>query len=235
MTLRGGELVVPAGPGLHERPARRRDQPHAAEDAGRAARGDAGAAGHGRGRAAAAARIRSSCSRRRTRSSTRAPTRCPRRSSTASCSRSRSATRTRTRSGRCSTCRSHGVAPATLADVQPVVGARRARARRSATSTRRRVSDEVVDYVVGDRPRDAASCRASSSARARARSCTCSRPRRRGRWLAERDFVTPDDVAAIAPAGVAAPARAAARGRARALHAPTTPSRPCCRPSPSRR
>ena len=46
MTLRGGELVFRPGPGLHERPARRRDQPHAAEDAGRAARGDAGAPGH---------------------------------------------------------------------------------------------------------------------------------------------------------------------------------------------
>ena len=41
---------VPAGPDLHEPPARRRDQPRPAEDAGGAARGDAGAAGHGRGR-----------------------------------------------------------------------------------------------------------------------------------------------------------------------------------------
>ena len=35
---------------LHEHPARRRDQPHAAQDAGRAARGDAGARGHDRRR-----------------------------------------------------------------------------------------------------------------------------------------------------------------------------------------
>ena len=47
---------VPPRAGVHERPARRRDQPHAAEDAGGAARGDAGAAGHGRRRVAAAAR-----------------------------------------------------------------------------------------------------------------------------------------------------------------------------------
>ena len=33
---------LPPRPGVHERAARRRDQPHAAEDAGRAARGDAG-------------------------------------------------------------------------------------------------------------------------------------------------------------------------------------------------
>ena len=39
---------VPAGPDLHEPPARRRDQPRPAEDAGGAARGDAGAAGDDR-------------------------------------------------------------------------------------------------------------------------------------------------------------------------------------------
>ena len=42
-------LRVPAGPDLHQPPARRRDQPRPAEDAGGAARGDAGAAGHDRG------------------------------------------------------------------------------------------------------------------------------------------------------------------------------------------
>ena len=56
MTLRGGELAFRPGPGVHQRPARRRDQPHAAEDPGRAARGDAGGAGHRRRRAAPAAR-----------------------------------------------------------------------------------------------------------------------------------------------------------------------------------
>ena len=45
-----GRVRVPRGPGLHEPAARRRDQPHAAQDAGRAARGDGGAAGHGRRR-----------------------------------------------------------------------------------------------------------------------------------------------------------------------------------------
>ena len=87
---RGG-LRVPARPDLREPPARGRDQPRPAEDAGRAARGDAGAAGDdARARRGGSAR-RSSCSRRRTRSSTRAPIRCPRRSSTASCCGCRSA------------------------------------------------------------------------------------------------------------------------------------------------
>ena len=78
-------LRVPARPDLRQPPARRRDQPRPAEDAGGAARGDAGAAGHHRGRHAPSRTARSSSSPRRTRSSTRAPTRCPRRSSTASC------------------------------------------------------------------------------------------------------------------------------------------------------
>ena len=66
----------------------RRDQPHAAEDAGRAARGDAGAARHGRRPDLSRSSGRSSCWRRRTRSSWKAPIRCPRRSSIASCSTS---------------------------------------------------------------------------------------------------------------------------------------------------
>ena len=53
---RTGRLRLPRGPGVHEPAARRRDQPHAAEDAVGAARGDGGAAGLGRRPAAAAAR-----------------------------------------------------------------------------------------------------------------------------------------------------------------------------------
>ena len=41
------EQDVRAGPAVHQRAARRRDQPHAAEDAIRVARGDAGILGHG--------------------------------------------------------------------------------------------------------------------------------------------------------------------------------------------
>ena len=56
VTLRGGRAGVPARPGVHQRAARRRGQPHPAEDPGRAARGDAGAAGVGRRPPGAAAR-----------------------------------------------------------------------------------------------------------------------------------------------------------------------------------
>ena len=79
------QVRLPRRPGLHEPAARRRDQPHAAEDAVGAARGDGGAAGHASTASRGRCRSRSSSPRRRTRSSTRAPTRCPRRSSTASC------------------------------------------------------------------------------------------------------------------------------------------------------
>ena len=79
-------LDVRAGPVVHERAARRRDQPHAAEDAVRAARGHAGVLGHGARPPSQRSLGRSSCSLRRTRSSSRARIRCPKRSSTASCS-----------------------------------------------------------------------------------------------------------------------------------------------------
>ena len=42
---RTAELRVPRGAGVHQHPARRRDQPHAAEDPGRPARSHGGAAG----------------------------------------------------------------------------------------------------------------------------------------------------------------------------------------------
>ena len=54
--VRGRLAPVRPGPGLHEHPARRRDQPGDAADPGGAARGDAGAAGLDRGRDAPAAR-----------------------------------------------------------------------------------------------------------------------------------------------------------------------------------
>ena len=41
-------VLLPRGAGLHQPAARRRDQPHAAQDPGRAAGGDGGAAGHRR-------------------------------------------------------------------------------------------------------------------------------------------------------------------------------------------
>ena len=93
------------GPGLRQHRPGRRDQPHAAQDAGRAAAGDAGEAGHRRRARPSRSSRRSSCWPRRTRSSRRAPIRCPRRSSTASCSTSRSTTRPRRRRSRSSPAR----------------------------------------------------------------------------------------------------------------------------------
>ena len=83
---RSSPLDVRARADLRERAARGRNQSHAAEDAGRAARSDAGALGDGARHDAYAERRRSSCWRRRIRSSWKARIRCPKRSSTASCS-----------------------------------------------------------------------------------------------------------------------------------------------------
>ena len=91
---RGRPVDRQAGDSLHPRPdlrehhPRRRDQPHAAQDPGRAARGDAGIPGHGRRRPLRRSTVRCSCSPRRIRSSRKAPIRCPKRSSIASCSTS---------------------------------------------------------------------------------------------------------------------------------------------------
>ena len=74
------------GPDLRQRRARRRDQPHAAQDAGGAARSHAGAERHDRRQDAADRAPRSSSSPPRTPSSRRAPIRCPKPSSTALCS-----------------------------------------------------------------------------------------------------------------------------------------------------
>ena len=80
------EIDLPAGAGLHQHPAGRRDQPRLAQDPVGAAGGDAGALGDAAGRDAHAARAVLRAGHARTRSSWRAPIRCPRPSSTASCS-----------------------------------------------------------------------------------------------------------------------------------------------------
>ena len=81
------------GAAVRQHRARRRDQPHHAEDAVVPARGDERGAGLARPRHATRCRGRSWCWPRRTRSSSRARSRCPSRSSTASCCASASATR----------------------------------------------------------------------------------------------------------------------------------------------
>ena len=195
---------VPAGPGLREPPARRRDQPRLAEDAGRAARVHAGAPGHDRRRHVPARPRRSWSWRRRTRSSTRARTRCPRRSSTASrcgsrigypplgrarrrCSTSRRATRRSTRSSR------SRPRPERHCDV---IERARARLRRGEPRT------GTSSRCCGRRGATAA----STSARARARGSRCCASRRRGRSADGRDYVVPDDVKAVAGAGARTPA-----------------------------
>jgi len=92
----------------------------------------------------------------------------------------------------------HGVAPATLDDVRPVVDVEELHAARLEVEAVR-VSGEIADYVVriaretrtlpsvelGASPRATVHLLATATARA---------------WLDGRDFVTPDDVAAVAPA-----------------------------------
>ena len=218
MTLRGGELAFRPGPGLHERAARRRDQPHAAEDAGGAARGDAGAAGDDRGRAAPAARAVPRRRRRRTRSSTRARIRCPRRSSTASCFKLDVGYPDEEEERQILGLRHRGVRPATLDDVQPVVEpdelaqaaprARRDRRLRRGRRLRRRRScartRELPSVELGASPRAGVHLLAAAKAVAR---------------LDDRGFVTPDDVADVAPRVLRHRLCSCARGGARALPA----------------
>ena len=96
----GASLFEPAapplrrGPGVHERPAGRRDQPGHAAHPVRAAGGDAGAPGHDRGHDPPRCRTRSSSWRPRTPSSSRARSRSRRPSSTGSCCAPGSATPT---------------------------------------------------------------------------------------------------------------------------------------------
>ena len=183
------------GPDLHEPPARRRDQPRAAEDAGGAARGDAGAAGDDRGRDAAARRGRSSCSRPRTRSSTRAPTRCRRRSSTASCCASASATRRARTSGACSQRRLERRTDEI--ELEPVVDRETLLAMQRALE-QVHVSESVGLYIVDVVARDAREPERPGR-REPARDARAAEARRACRAALDgRDFVTPDDVKAVA-------------------------------------
>ena len=99
---RPARAAIRARADLRQRHSRRRNQPHAAQNAGGAAGGDAGAPGDGRRQTAPACRSRSSSWRRKIRSSRKAPIRCPKPSSTGSCSTSTSAIPARTRNSRSS-------------------------------------------------------------------------------------------------------------------------------------
>jgi MoxR-like ATPase len=94
--------------------------------------------------------------------------------------------------------RRQGVSPATLADVEPVVPLDELReAQRDVDSTG--VSDEVVDYVTAivRRSRELPSVEVGASPRAGVHLLAAAKARAR---LAERGYVTPDDVADAAPA-----------------------------------
>ena len=197
MTLRGQRtLGVPAGPGVHARAAGRRDQPHAAQDPGRVARGDAGAPGVGRRRATSAARP---VPRGRDPEPDRVRGHVP---------AARGAARPVPRQGRrrlsrradevgdARGCEHRGVAPATLDDVEPVASADELLAARdevdattvadevrptSSRSVRR--TRELPSVALGASPRAAVHLLAASKASAR---------------ISGRDFVTPDDVAWMA-------------------------------------
>ena len=158
----------------------------------------------GRRRDRGRCRGRSWSRRRRTRSSTRAPTRCPRPSSTGSCSRSCCRCPTATRSSR--SCA--GTRPASTRATSPPPGsravagaadiaagpARRARASRS--------SPEVAGYVVdvARATRQSPSLSLGVSPRG---ATALLRTARAWAWLSGRDFVTPDDVKALAQATLA--------------------------------
>jgi MoxR-like ATPase len=92
----------------------------------------------------------------------------------------------------------HGVAPATLDDVHPVMSLdalHQARIEVDAVA----VTDEVVDYVlkIARETRTLPSVELGASPRAAVHLLVAAKAQA---WLAERGFVTPDDVAAIAPA-----------------------------------
>jgi MoxR-like ATPase len=92
----------------------------------------------------------------------------------------------------------HGVAPATLGDVQPVLSTEELRQGRDELDATA-VSDEVVAYVVSivRETRNLPSVELGASPRAAVHLLAASRAQAR---LDGRSFVTPDDVATVAPA-----------------------------------
>jgi MoxR-like ATPase len=94
--------------------------------------------------------------------------------------------------------RRHGVAPATLGNVQPVVGAEELRAEREDVDATG-VTDEVAAYVTAivRQTRTLPSVELGASPRAAVHLLAAAKATAR---LDGRGFVTPDDVAAVAPA-----------------------------------
>ena len=160
---------------------------------------------------------RSTSSPRRTRSSTRAPTRCPRRSSTGSWCGSRSATPTATprtdvllrRLARRQEAAS-GAPRRRRGDAARDAGGRRGRRRWTGTS---------CGTASTSRPRPARTARSRSGRPRAGRRRCCSSPAR-SPCCPGGDFVTPEDVKAVAVPGARAPADAHARGVGARVSAP---------------
>ena len=171
---------LPSGPGLHQRPARRRDQPDAAEDAGGAPRGDAGASGHRRRRAARRCPIPFLVVATQNPIEYEGTYPLPEAQLDRFLLKVDVGYPTPTTRSRCSRSARHGVAPTTLDDVGR---GREAERRRSRAQRGRRHDGERRGGGLRRRRSSAAraSSRACRSARARARRCTCSRPRRPSR------------------------------------------------------
>ena len=191
---REGDFEFRPGPDLHQPPPRRRDQPRPSEDAGRAAGGDAGAAGHDRGRDAPA---RAAVPRARDAEPDRVRghlSAARRRSSTASCSGSASATPTARTSGRCSQRRLERSADEVELD-QVVSRDELIEMQRALEQVHvdRSVGLYMVDLVAATR--EAPGVQVGASPRGSLALLKLSRGRAA---LEGRDFVTPDDVKAVA-------------------------------------
>ena len=152
----GRRARLPPGRRLHERPSRRRDQPHRR----RAPRPPSSSrCRSARSRSTARCTsfpIRSSSSRRRTRTSTRASSSSPSPSSTASSSRSTSSTPTRTYELAMLNLPHNGIAPDMLGEVRPLLGVVGLDKARAGARGRPRCPTSVGRYIVslGRRTRD---------------------------------------------------------------------------------
>ena len=163
-----------------------------------AAGGDGGAPGRRSRARPTRCPTRSWSSPPRTRSSTRAPTRCPRPSSTGSCSSSRSATRPPSRSRRSS--------PATTAASIPTTWPPPAWRRWPAPQTWRRAAGRSTRSGSRRRcwPTSSPSCGRPGSRRRWRSACrpgaatSLLHAAKAWAWLAGRDYVTPDEVKAVA-------------------------------------
>ena len=212
-----GRVLVPRGPGLHQPAARRRDQPHPAEDPGRRCwrrwRSGRSRSTARRGRCPSPFLVARDPEPGRVRGHLPAargaagPVPAQGRAAAA-------AARGRARGAPAGTRAGFDPRDLRAAGLRPVAGpadlAAGAAAVRAVT-----VAPEVAGYIVDIARATRSVAVAVARRQPRAARPRCWRPARAWAWLNGRDFVTPDDVKALAHADARAPAVAAARGRAR--------------------